>query len=160
MSIKQPTFRSPVTHSESRFAATNVVIPLLLFDTHRRLQPRRPRPRKLLYPRFQHRLMFLKVINLPKPQNRHSRKAGWDSIHQTAANAAEVVCHGVACCNGVGLGEFGDFLLAADVAEGVAFEEEVGGEHWTGDFSVVGAMADELGNEIRNKIDAGGGLVD
>ena len=100
--------------------------------------------------------MLLEIINLPKPQNRHPRKTRRDSIHQTAADAAEVVCHGVARCNGVCLGEFCDFVLAADVAEGVAFEEEVGGEHGAGDFSVVGAVADELEDSIRMNTDAGG----
>ena len=75
MSIKQPTFWPAVPYSELRFAATNVVIPLLLFDPLRRLQARRPCPRKLLNPRCQHPLLLLKVINLPQSRNRCPREA-------------------------------------------------------------------------------------
>ena len=46
--------------------------------------------------------------------------------------------------DGVGFGKLCDFVLATDVDEGIVFEQKVGGEHGAGDFSVVGAVADEL----------------
>lgn len=46
--------------------------------------------------------------------------------------------------DGVGFGKLCDFVLATDVGEGIVLEQEVGGEHGAGDFSVVGAVADEL----------------
>ena len=88
--------------------------------------------------------MQLEIIDLPEPQNGHSRKARRHPIHQTATDVAEVRSHRMARRDGVRFCELCDFLFAADVGEGVAFEQEVGGEHGAGDLSVVGAVADEL----------------
>lgn len=43
----------------------------------------------------------------------------------------------------------GEYLIAKEVFESVAHEEEIGGERGAGDFAVVDTMADELGIMVR-----------
>lgn len=93
---------------------------------------------------LQQRLVFLEIVDLPDPQNRYARIAGRDAIHQTAANAAEVVGHGVAADDGVALGELGGLIFTSNVLERLVFDDEVRGEHRERDLAVVGAVADEL----------------
>ncbi len=144
---RESTFILFVPQSDLGFE-TGVIVPVLLLHAVSRLQPLRPLPCELLDPRFQHRLMLLKIIKLADPQSRDPRKAGGHSIHQTVADATTAGRHGVTRCDGVCHSEFGDFFFAADVCEGVAFEDGIRGEHGAGDFSVIGKLADELGENI------------
>ncbi len=102
---RESTFVLFVSQSDLRFV-TGVRIPVLLFHAVRRLQPLHPLP----------------------------GTAGGRSIHQTTADAAELGRHGDTRYNWVCHSESGDLFFAADVCEGVAFEDEIGGEHGAGDF--------------------------
>lgn len=77
-----------------------------------------------------------------------------NTIQQSAASRAEVVLHRVARLNCLGLGEFGEKLLATNVLGRRLIDDEVGREHGGCDLAAVGAVADEA----VHKVFAFGGL--
>ena len=133
----------------------SVSVPIYLLNALRTLKPTNPILHKLLNPWFQLRLHQAKVVHRANPQNRLSRKARPDSVHQRATITTEVVGHGVAFADdGFCRRIFAEFVLAADVAQRGVVHDEIGGEHGRGDFVAVRAVT----NEAVDQVGAFGGL--
>merc|ERR1711964_229752 len=58
-----------------------------------------------LHNRFQLRLRKTKIVDRSKPQKQRIRQSRTNAVHQSTASAAEVVAHGVACCDGLMVAE-------------------------------------------------------
>ena len=78
-------------------------------------------------------------------------KAARHTIHRRAAGAAEVVCHGVAAVNllGVGLEDRGAVEVNVGHYQGV-------GEQGASDFAIIGAVAEELDVLAGRRVGYGG----
>ena len=107
---------------------TIIIIPLILLNTLPTLKPPHAILPKLLNPRLKLRLHQTKIIQRPNPRDRFTRKAARAPVHEGAADGAKVVAHVVAGLDGLVLGEFCEFVFAAEVAEGGVVDDEVGGE--------------------------------
>ncbi len=89
--------------------------------------------------RLQFRLVQLQIIHRADPGDAHAWEPRAPSVHQGAADRAEVVGHVVPGGDGLALAVLREFVLAFDVLERAVFDDEVGGEHGGGDFAAVGA---------------------
>jgi len=89
------------------------------------------------------RLLQIKVVDRADARDQRAREARRDSVHERAADGAEVVLHGVAALDRLALREFGELVAAAHVHGFGLLDDEVGGEHGSGDFAAVAAVADE-----------------
>jgi len=102
-----------------------VKVPFHLFNTLTALEPAHAIFAELLDPRLEFRLVQIEVIHRPDPRDGHAWKAARHSVHQCATHGAKVVTHGVASCDRLVLGEFGELVLALDMLERGVFDYKV-----------------------------------
>lgn len=88
-------------------------------------------------------LLEAEVIDGAAAQDGDVGQGGADAVHEGAAGRAEVVAHGVSSGDGPGLGVDLEPVAAAQVAEVLVVDGEVGGELGGCDLVAVAAMADE-----------------
>ncbi|KAK6434138.1 hypothetical protein LTR95_009684 [Oleoguttula sp. CCFEE 5521] len=99
--------------------------------------PRNTTLRVHFKPRLDLRLHQIEVIDRTNPRDEQTRKARGDTIHQRAADRAEIVLHRVAACDSLRLSELGELVLASGVRGVALLDDEVGGEHRGCDFVVL-----------------------
>lgn len=88
-------------------------------------------------------LMQAEIIHRPNAEDARARVPGADAIHERAARGTEIVGHGVARLNGLGLRKSLEVVAPAHVLEVGVVHHEVRREHGGRDLSAVCAIAHE-----------------
>lgn len=87
--------------------------------------------------------MQAEVVHSPDAKDAHAGVPGADAVHERAARGAEVVRHGVARRDSLGLRVGLEVFAPAQVLEVGVVHHEVGGEHGRRNLAAVGAVAHE-----------------
>jgi hypothetical protein len=116
---------------------------LMLLRAVRTVQPTDPTPSINLIPRLESSFVQIKVINRSDPRDQQLRPPGRDAVHERSTHRTEVVLHRVATLDRLALRELGELVAATHVFGLGGLDGEVASEHACGDFSAVGAVADE-----------------
>jgi len=96
-----------------------------------------------LCPGLEFRLRKIEVIDRAQPQQTMSWKSLSNTIHEGAAGVAEEIRHHGAAGDGGVLSKSLEVGLATEVLEISIIDDERGGEHGSGEFAAVSAVADE-----------------
>lgn len=114
-----------------------------LLHSVNRLDPFGPMFREDLHSRLQDSVMKSMIIDDPSSHELCARRTIPSSKHQSSTGLAERVCHLFAGAGSFLLSEYGEIVFASSESNVIVESGEIGCEHGRGDFSAVGAMADE-----------------
>jgi len=115
----------------------------MLLNPSTTTKPAYPILGKLLHSRLQFRLLQIEIVNRSNPHDAVSRIPRANTIHECPTSFAEIIRHGVGCGDGLVLREGCQVLLSAGMLQVLVVDDEVRGEHASGDLPAVGAVADE-----------------